>query len=84
MFSGFLLAGAGGFLGGLRYLFYQGLSAFAGAGGYVWATHLCGQHTGKFLDRLCQSALAFAAASGPDFCGGRCAGRFYYIFQLFF
>lgn len=38
MFSGFLLAGAGGFLGGLRYLFYQGLSAFAGAGGYVWAT----------------------------------------------
>ena len=39
MFSGFLLAGAGGFLGaGLRYLLYQGLSAFAGAGGYVWAT----------------------------------------------
>lgn len=39
MFSGFLLAGAGGFLGaGLRYLFYQGLSVFAGAGGYVWAT----------------------------------------------
>ena len=39
MFSGFLLAGAGGFLGaGLRSLFYQGLSAFAGAGGYVWAT----------------------------------------------
>ena len=39
MFSGFLLAGTGGFLGaGLRYLFYQGQSAFAGAGGYVWAT----------------------------------------------
>ena len=39
MFSGFLLAGAGGFLGaGLRYLFYQGLSALAGARGYVWAT----------------------------------------------
>lgn len=37
--SGFLLAGAGGFLGaGLRYLVYQILAVVAGACGAVWAT----------------------------------------------
>ena len=83
MFSGFLLAGAGGFLGGAALFVLPGPVGLCG-GRRLCVGHLCGQHTGKFLDRLCQSSLAFAAASGPDFCGGRCAGRFYYIFQLFF